>query len=752
MTFVNRMFCELLAKPERDILGKSDFDFFPPELAAKYREDDRFVVETGDTLACVEVNRASDRTHYFEVRKSPVRDASERIVETQAIFWDVTEREEARAALARERDLLRTLMDNIPDLIYVKDAERRFVTVNAALLRLLGRKSMDDVRGKTNQDFSRPDLAAQYAAEDELVLRHGQTLADHEQSAIDTEGREFMFLTTKVPLYDTDGKIMGLVGIDRDITKRKQVERELIAAKESADAANRAKSDFLANMSHEIRTPMNGIIGMAELLSHTKLSSEQHEYLDMIQQSAHSLLRILNDILDFSKIEAGKLELESIPFDLRECVGKTVQTLAVRAADKGLELACRIEPSLPRLVVGDPGRFRQVIYNLVGNAVKFTERGEVVVNVDCQDRMDHTVRIRVAVKDTGIGIAKAQQSHVFEAFTQADASTTRRFGGTGLGLAISSQLVNMMGGRLGLDSALGQGTTFHFTVEFGIPAEEESPDPARKESLIGLPVLVVDDNQTNRRILQEILGSWRMPPVLAESGPVAIEEIKRAASSGKPFRLVVLDCMMPEMDGFALAEWIQRRPEYGSPAMLMVSSAARPGDAERCRQLGISRCMTKPILQSELLEAILNAIQLPRATEPANEKPDEPPPAVTGKLRILLAEDGLVNQRVAVGLLQRRGHEVAVAQNGLEAIAMWENQEFDLVLMDVQMPELDGLQATVAIRDRERERGGHIPIIAMTAAAMKGDRERCVESGMDGYLSKPINPRELFAVLDQFAG
>jgi two-component system, sensor histidine kinase and response regulator len=553
--------------------------------------------------------------------------------------------------------------------------------------------------------------------------------------------RRFSFHTMELELSQERYRMMEEMNAEREKVK-------------VAEAANHAKSDFLANMSHEIRTPLNGIIGMTDLTLETPLTAEQSDYVEIIKLSADALLIVINDILDFSKIEAGKIDLEDIEFDVRECMEGVFRTMALRADEKAIELLCDISPEVPRFVVGDPGRLRQVVLNLVGNALKFTTQGEVGLKATVDTMEDKRLVLHCLVFDSGIGIAPEKLEIIFDSFSQADASTTRKFGGTGLGLTISRRLVQMMGGRIWVESELGAGSRFHFTVSLGIAAEEApvtGPDPA--QILQGLKVLIVDDNRTNRRILHDMVLAWGMRPNTVSGGAEALAELSHAEQASDEYRLILTDMHMPEMDGFGLIERIRERGRPPLGTVLLLSSGGRRGDTHRCLGLGIAAYLPKPVRLAQLRKVILRAIEAQQEQKLSPTSPDNPVEEGTliESLRILLAEDNHVNQKVAVRLLEKRGHQVVLVENGADALAALARESFDLVFMDVHMPGMDGIEATIAIRAHEKLTGQHQPIVAMTAAATVSDQQRCLAAGMDGTLAKPIDLVKLDQVLMLYA-
>ncbi len=679
----------------------------------------------------------------------------EKVVGVFGLYRDVTEERRAREALelseARNIAFHQAALDGIQTI----DVDGRIMDFNPAMERLTGRRK-EEVVGRSFLEVNVTAGMRENVARDfEGFVRTGSSM--------------FIGHLIEVPITRADGtevpvdmivtplRVHGVLTFMtqmRDISQRKAAEQEQQHAKEFAEAASRAKSDFLANMSHEIRTPMNGIIGMAELALDTELTAEQREYLQMVKSSADSLLRIINDILDFSKIEAGKMDLESAPFSLRIALLDMMKTLALRAHKKDIELTIDIPPTVPEEVVGDVTRLRQVLVNLVGNAIKFTDGGEVNVRVETERSDPESVLIHFAVRDTGVGIPPDKVQAIFEPFIQADGSMSRRFGGTGLGLSISMRFVELMGGRIWAESQLGKGSTFHFIVPFSLAHRDLAIHLQTPPELAGLPVLVVDDNQTNRHILSQMLQNWSMAPQTADGGRAALAAMTFALSTHHPYPLVLLDAHMPEMDGFAVAEEIRKDPGLAGATIMMLTSDLAAGDAQRCRALGITTTLLKPIQQSNLLDAILKAL-----ARPSSVRVLPPEPTRRGKSaprgesrRFLLAEDNLVNQQLAVRLLERQGHKVAVAKNGREVLDEMEKagpDAFDVILMDVQMPQMDGMEATMEIRRREEKTGAHIPIVAMTAHAMKGDQERCLASGMDGYVSKPISLAVLQAEIDR---
>ncbi len=678
-----------------------------------------------------------------------------------ANVMEISDRKRALQALEelserthRREQILTSTLSSISDFAYIFDRAGHFLFVNQPLLDLWG-ITLEEAVGKNFVDFVDPaDLSAQLQGQVQEVFKTSKRLTD-EISYTNPDGRFGCYEYIFSPAFGADGSVEFVAGCARDVTERKRTEVELRAAKDAAESANKTKSEFLANMSHEIRTPMNGILGMTDLMLDTDLTADQREKLGIVKSSANALLTIINDILDFSRIEAGKLELDPIDFNLHDTLRDTAKGMAWKAQESGLELIVDVSADVPEILRGDPGRLRQILVNLLGNAIKFTPQGEVVLSVTKETAAtEDDVVLKFSIRDTGVGIPLNRQESIFEAFTQADGSTTRTYGGTGLGLTISSQLVQLMGGQIMVESETGRGSTFHFRARFGaVKAPSNVPMVSETVKMRDLPVLVVGDNATNRALLKEILGGWGMVPTLAASVSEGLAALRVAQESGKGFPLVLTDFQMPDRAGFALAETIKKDPALAGAAVVILTSVGQRGDAARCREIGIAAYLSKPIGRSELRDAIQLALGGQAATS------DRPVLVTRHLLRealrtgsILLVEDNKINQLVAKCLLEQRGHKVSIANNGREALAILdevESAEFDCVLMDVQMPEMDGFECTAKIRDKEQTTGRHLPIIAMTAHSMDGDEARCVAAGMDGYLSKPLERDKFLNVIER---
>jgi two-component system, sensor histidine kinase and response regulator len=911
VVLANQRCCDTYQMPLAKLIGKTDFDLFPRELAEKYHRDDVTVIATGKMFEDIEQHRRPDGEQIFvQVFKAPAYDAAGNIVGVQGMFWDVTARRRAEVSLMQERHLLRGMMDNVPDAIYFKDRNGRYLRINKALADQFRLADAGYAEGKTDFDFYSKDYATAAAADEKAILQTGRGFINKEQREVAADRAVRWVSTTKMPWHDREGRVVGVVGITRDITDRKRAEaalresaeqtrliidtandafvamdsagkiidwnpraeevfgwqrkeaigrlladtiiperyrkahtdglakflrtgdgpvinrrleiaamrrdgsefiveftatpirrgatyvfnaflhditsrkeheQQLQRAKEAAEAASGSKSLFLANMSHEIRTPMNAILGMTDLVLGTDLSPLQRDYLAVVQESGESLLLIIDDILDFSKIEAGRLDLNAETFALAESVGDMMKLLALRAHNKGLELAFRVAPDVPDVVIGDRARLRQIIVNLAGNAVKFTDHGEIVLDVSLEESGDpasksNEAHVRFSVRDTGMGITPDDQKRIFDAFEQVDNTNTRKFGGAGLGLAISSRLVKLLGGRIWVESELGRGSTFHFTAKFEV-AVAESVGPSPADEIKDRSVLVVDDNATTRRILDETLRDAGVSTATAGNAYEALSLVDKARRNGAPFDAVLADANMPGGDGFLLHQQLHKSGQ-NAPLVMLLSSGDRLGDVARCESSGVRHYLIKPVKASELIamlaaamsgdiapahsqatrmsfESSLSTIDVPkpeRRSTASSVAPSAAQPPQLRPLNVLLAEDSLVNQKLASGLMQNHGHRVTVAHNGQEALAAVERGQYDLVLMDVQMPVMDGITATKAIREREKSGGKHLPIIALTAHAMKGDRELCLSAGMDGYVTKPVRAGELFRTIESILG
>jgi len=714
----------------------------------------REVFETGkDKVVHEQLGIGQDGNPIWsELITCALRDESGEITAALELVVPINERKVVEESLRESEELLRTITSVARDAIIMIDDEDNITFWNNAAEEIFGYK-YDEIIGKSCHKILAPERFRQAHADAFPRFREtgagnaiGQTI---ELWAVRKDGTEFP-MELSLSAVQLKGR-WHAVGVVRDITRRKQQEESLVKAKEAAESASRSKSEFLANMSHEIRTPLNGIIGMTELVLDTDLNPEQRGYLQMVKSSADALMALINDILDFSKIEAGKLDIRRDPFDLRDVVGDAVHALALRAHEKDIELVSEITPDVPDALLGDPTRLRQLLINIIGNAIKFTSKGEVHIKVCLESWTKDGVVLHFAVRDTGMGIPKERQSAIFEPFEQADGSTTREYGGTGLGLAISSRLVEMLGGRIWVESRVGRGSTFHFTVQLAVQDDQVDRYRYRSGGLTGIKVLIADDSTANRRVLQTALRSWGMKPKVAAGGKEALDMLKKAAEKNEPFELVILDSQMPDVDGFAAAEHMRSDPQFSNVPIIMLTKCAQLDDSEQCRRLGLSSYLMKPVKLSALLESITAAVNGGRYDAVYKQTSDAKTNQCVARsaLNILLAEDNVVNQKLVTAVLQKAGYNVRVVGDGAEAVEVVKRGGIDLVLMDVQMPKMDGLQAVASIRRHEKNTASHIPVIAMTAHAMAGDKEKCLNAGMDNYISKPINAKQLLEMIDQ---
>ncbi len=756
VTFVNQRYCQEMGKSREELIGKTDFDLFPANLAEKYHRDDQRIIESRKPFEAVEAHFTPERGKtYVQVVKTPLYDRDGHALGIQGIFWDVTERKRMEEQLAFERDLLRALLDNVPDRIYFKDTESKFLQCSMAMAKRLGLKNPDEVVGKTDFDFHPPELAREFFNDEQRILLTGTSIINKVERQIGADGAEIWASVTKVPLRNRAGFITGIIGISRDITEIKRAERELQKARDAALESTRLKSQFLAAMSHEIRTPMNGVVGMIELLLDTELSPQQREFAETVHSSAYALLHIINDILDFSKIEAGKLTLETTDFDLREVVERSAELLAHRAQAKNLELVSWMAPDVLPHLRGDPVRIQQVLVNLVGNAVKFTEHGEVVLRVIKESETDTHLTAKFSVEDTGIGIAPEAQAKIFQAFTQADGSTTRKYGGTGLGLSISRQLVELMGSRLELRSTPGEGSSFWFTVTL----EKQPGRTAREASsrLAGARLLVVTENAHLRHAFASMANSLSMSCAGVRNGDEALHALRDAAASVSPFDAAILDIKLAGAYGLTLAQSIKAEPELTETKLILLTPLGQRLDGEIIRLAGLSGSLLKPVRLSRLEECLLRVlshdgrtIALPCPAETSFLHRSKVPPGETRPLNVLLVEDNSVNQRVAILQLKKLGYTPDTVVNGEQAVAAVQSKAYDVVLMDCHMPVMDGYTATRRIREWEHQLNRpRLRILAMTADAGRGDAEHCYAAGMDDFITKPVHLPELSAALER---
>jgi PAS domain S-box-containing protein len=760
-----------------EMRGMSILDVLTPESRKRVPAMLESIHEMGHRQFETKHVRKDGSIFPVSVDSTAIKDSTGKVLFRAVNVQDISDRKESEKILSIEQTLMNNLMNSIPDKIYFKDLESRFIRINNATAQLMHVGDPEDAIGKTDFDYFTEEHARPAYEDEQRIIQTGQPIIKEEKETIANEPDRWV-RTVKLPLLDKNGNIIGTFGTSADITDQKRVLIELqetncqledstVKANElavQAEMANVAKSEFLANMSHEIRTPMNGVIGMTGLLLETNLDEEQQRYTEIIRSSGETLLTLINDILDFSKIEAGKLELETLNFNLHSLLDDFAAALAVRASEKNLEFICAADPDVPALLIGDPGRLRQVLTNLTGNALKFTERGEVSVHAKCIERNTKEVKLLFSVKDTGIGIPENKIGILFNKFTQADSSTTRQYGGTGLGLAISKQLSELMGGEIGVKSESGKGSEFWFTVRMKLQPEHSQNTLPTLANLDGIRVLVVDDNATNREMLVIRMSSWGMRPEEVPDGPSAFRAMDAAYNEKDPFQIAVLDMHMPGMDGVMLAQLIKGDSRLCNTPLVLLTSLGERGDARRFENIGFAGYLVKPLRHLDLY----NVLSVTLATHTGKSEFGVVQPefhsivtshsareavriTVDPNTRLLLVEDNIINQQVALGILKKYGLKADAASDGQEALNMLERIQYDLVLMDVQMPIMDGFEATRQIRDTDSKVLNHtIPVIAMTANALQGDRELCIEAGMTDYVSKPIEPQKLIEALERW--
>jgi len=757
------------------LIGKTDYDYFTKEHAESAYRDEQEIIKTGKTV----LNKIEKETHpdgritWVSTTKIPRYDEEGNIIGILGISRDVTKRKELEEKLKERLEelgkevvfksqLLISLLDNIPDNIYFKDKESRFVAVSKAMSEWIGAANTEELIGKTDFDYFTEEHAKPAYRDEREIMRTGKPIEGKVEKETHPDGRITWVSTTKIPWYDKEENIIGTLGISRDVTENKKKEEELIEARKVAQKASYAKTTFLAIMSHEIRTPLNAIIGMCEILEETILSKEQHDYLKVLREAGETLLAVINDVLDISKIECGDVQIEKSEFDLDGLVEKVCDILAIRAHKKGVELVDHIFPNVPISLIGDSYRLRQILVNLIGNSIKFTDEGEVVLSVklaeeeklQCETKEENEVCLLFSVKDTGVGIPKDKREAIFDSFKQADSSTTRKFGGTGLGLSISKRLVELMGGKMWVESEEGKGSEFSFTVEFGIQKEKKTRTFIEPEEVDvrGISTLIVDDNATNRLILKEILTAWDADVVEASGGEEAISIYEAARKKGKYFQLVLLDRRMPSVDGFEVAEIIREdKKSEETTTVMMLTSDYRISDLTRIDKLGISCYLIKPIKRDELKNAILTTLGLWKAKK-KKEKVGKVKVTDLPAMKILLVEDTEDNRLLIKAFLKKSSVEIDVAEDGKVAFEKFKKNVYDLVLMDMQMPVMDGYTATRKIRTWEKRVGAEgTPVIALTAFALKGDAEKSLDAGCNTHVPKPVRMDTLVKILKEFA-